>query len=108
MAASTLCLQPREGVITDLGIVDPDPFVEAQQMRRGEEAGSQAIGAADRGAHRRRAALAVRAGHHDRVALQPGAIDAEHIEQFGQAREADAVAIFRQVKHSSNPIAENV
>ena len=55
----------------------PDPLVETQQMRRGEEAGPQAIGAADRGAHRRRAALAVRAGHHHRMTLQPRAIDAE-------------------------------
>ena len=31
---------PREGVVTDLGIVDPDPFVEAQQMRGREQAGS--------------------------------------------------------------------
>jgi hypothetical protein len=68
-------------------------------MRGGEEAGSQAIGAADRGAHSRRAAFSVRAGHDHRMTLQPCAVDAEHIEQFGQARQANAVAVFGKVKH---------
>jgi hypothetical protein len=31
--------------------------------------------------------------------LQPGAVDAEQIKQFGQARQANAVAVFGQVKH---------
>ena len=44
-------------------------------MRRGEEPGPQAVGVADPGAHRRRAALAVRAGHHHRMSLKPRAID---------------------------------
>ena len=59
-------------------------------------------------AHRRRAALAVRAGHHDGYALQPCAIDVERVQQFGHAREADVIAVFGQVEHYSSPMAEKV
>ena len=100
--------QAGERVVVDLDAVDLNPFVETKEMRRGEEAGPQAIGAADAGAHRRRTALAVRAGHHHRNALQPRAIDCERVQQFGHAREADAVAVFRQVEHYSSPMAEKV
>ncbi len=101
-------LQAGERVVADLDAIDLNPFVETKQMRRGEEAGPQAIGAADLSAHRRRAALAVRAGHHHRDALQPRAIDSERFQQCGHAREADAVAVFRQVEHYSSPMAEKV
>jgi hypothetical protein len=33
------------------------------------------------------------------MTLQPCAVDAEPIEEFGQAREANAVAVFWKVKH---------
>src|ERR1043165_708289 len=75
-------------------------------MRGSEDAGPQAIGAADTRAHRRRAALAVRASHHHGDALQPCAIDTERFQQCGHAREANAIAVFRQVEHYSNPMAE--
>ena len=101
-------LQASERVVADLDAVDLNPFVETQQMRRREQAGPQAIGAADLSAHRRRAALAVRTRHHDRDALQPRAIDAERFQQSGHAREANAVAVFRQVEHYSSPMAEKV
>ena len=52
-------LQPRQRVVADRGAVDLKPFVEAIQMRRGEQSGSQAIGVGDAGAERRGAALAV-------------------------------------------------
>ena len=100
--------QASERVVADLDAIDLNPFVETQEMRRGEQAGPQAIGAADLSAHRRRAALAVRAGHHHRDALQPRAIDSERFQQSGHAREADAVAVFRQVEHYSSPMAEKV
>ena len=100
--------QAGERVVADLDAVDLNPFVETKEMRRGEQAGPQAIGAADLSAHRRRAALAVRAGHHHRDALQPRAIDSERFQQSGHAREADAVAVFRQVEHYSSPMAEKV
>ena len=32
----------------------------------------------------------------------------ERVQQFGHAREADAVAVFRQVEHYSSPMAEKV
>ena len=101
-------LQAGERVIADLNAVDPDPFVETKKVRGGEEAGPQAIGAADTGAHGRRAALAVRAGHHDRHALQPRAIDVERVQQLGHACEADAVAELRKAEHYSNPMTEKV
>ena len=100
--------QASERVVADLDAVDLNPFVETKKMRGREEAGPQAIGAADARAHRRRAALAVRAGHHHRNALQPRAIDSERFQQFGHARQADAIAVFRQVEHYSNPMAEKV
>src|SRR4051794_30923032 len=77
-------------------------------MRRGEETRAQTRGVADRCAHRGRTALAVRTAHDNRLALQPPAIDTQYIEQFAKPRQADAVAIFRQVKHYNNPIARNV
>ena len=101
-------LQASERVVADLDAIDLNPFVETQEMRGGEEAGAQTIGAADLSAHRRRAALAVRARHHHRDALQPRAIDSERFQQSGHAREADAVAVFRQVEHYSSPMAEKV
>ena len=100
-----LPLQAVERVVVDVGTIDLNPFIETKQMRRREQAGAQAIGAADLSAHRRRAALAVRAGHHHRDALQPRAIDCERFQQRRHAREADAIAVFRQVEHYSSPIA---
>ena len=72
--------QASERVVVDLDAIDLNPFVETQKMRRGEEAGPQTIGAGDSGAHRRGAALAVRAGHHHRDVLQPRAIDSERFQ----------------------------
>ena len=62
-------LQASERVVADHDAVDLDPLVETKKMRGGEEAAPQAIGAANARAHRRRAALAVRAGDHHRDAL---------------------------------------
>ncbi len=100
--------QAGERIVADLDAVDLNPFVETKKVRGGEEAGPQAIGAADARAHRRRTALAVRAGHHHRDALQPRAIDSERFQQSGHAREADAIAVFREVEHYSSPMAEKV
>ena len=101
-------LQAGERVIADLDAIDLDPFVETIKVRGGEQAGPQAIGAADTGAHGCRAALAVRAGDHDRDALQPRAIDVERVQQFGHAREAKTVTVFRKIEHYSSPMAEKV
>ncbi len=95
--------QPRQIVIANRHAIDLKPLVDAIQMRRGEQSGSQAVGAADAGAERRRAALAVRSRHHHRNALQPCAIDRERVEQLGHPRQANAVAVFRKVKHSTVP-----
>src|SRR3981189_688058 len=38
----TPCPRARKGLIADLGFIDPDPLIEAQQMRRGEQPGPQA------------------------------------------------------------------
>ena len=100
--------QPRQLVIADRRAIDLKALVETIEMRRGEQAGAQAEGAADAGAERRGRALAVRPGHHHRDALQPGAIHRERVEQRGQPRQANAVAVFRQVKQCNSPIAENV
>ena len=54
--------------------------------------------------HRRRAALAVEPVNHGN-ALQPRAIHVECVQQCRQPREADAVAVFRQVEHHSRPMA---
>src|SRR2546423_9792693 len=100
--------QAGERFVVDLDAIELDPFIETKKMRRREQAGAQAKGAADTGAHRRGTALAVRAGHHHRDTLQPRAPDSERFQQSGHSREADAVAVFRQVEHYSSPMAEKV
>ena len=98
-----LLTQPGQIGIADPGAIDLNPFVEAIEVRRGEQRGLQAAGAADVGAERRGGALAVRSGNDHRDALQMRAIDAEGIEQIGHARQANAVAIFRKIKHPAIP-----
>ena len=101
--------QAGERVVVDFDAIDLDPFVETIEVRGGEQAGAQAIGTADTGAHRCGTALAVRAGDHDRDALQSRAIDCRaRSEPFGHAREAETVAVFRKVEHYSSPMAERV
>jgi hypothetical protein len=92
-------IQPRQFDIADLGAIDLNPFVEAIQMRRGEQSGSQAVGAADAGAECRGRTLAVRSGDDHRNARQPRTIDGEGVEQFGHSAQANAVAEFRKIKH---------
>ena len=87
--------------VVDRHAVDLEAFVEMIQVRRCEQSGAKAGGAADAGAERRGAAFTVRAGDHDRVSLQPRAIDAERVEQSRETREANAVPVFRQVKHAT-------
>src|ERR1700721_1610389 len=91
--------------------VDLKPLVDAKQMRRGEQASAQAIGLCDGGAKCRRRALAIRSGDRDRSFLQSGAVDREDFEQRGHPREANAFAVFRQVKcqirSTSSPATEN-
>ena len=92
-------IQPGQIGIADLDAIDLNPFVEAIQMRRGEQSGAQAIGAADAGAECRGRTLAIRAGDDHRDARQSRAIDGEIVEQFGHSSQANAVAEFRKIKH---------
>src|SRR5258708_35762589 len=72
-------------------------------MRRGEQARSQTIGEGNAAPERSGRALAVGAGHDDRMARKPPAIHREGIKQFGHPCQANAVAVFRKIKHPIVP-----
>src|SRR6266404_339830 len=101
-------LQPRQVVIADISAVDLNPFVPTIQMRRGEQTGSQAIGACDAGAERRGRAFAIGPRHDNRNTRQPCPVHRERIEQVGHPCQANPVTVFWKVKHYSSPVAENV
>src|SRR6202007_2688656 len=45
---------------------------------------------------------------HHRDPLQPGPINREGMQQLRHSRQANTIAIFRKVKHYSNPMAQKV
>ena len=101
-------LQARECVIADLDAVDLNPFVETEEMRRGEQAGAQAIGAADPAHIAAVLPLPFEPVTTTELRCSRTRSMASAFQQLRQARKADAVAIFRQIEHYSSPMAEKV
>ena len=104
----TARLQAGERVIADLDAIDLDPFVETIKVRGGEQAGPQAIGAADTGAHGCRAALAVEPVTTIEMRCSRARSMSSAFKQFGHTREAKTVTVFRKIEHYSSPMAEKV
>src|SRR5579863_515310 len=89
--------------VVDRRAVDLKPLVDAKEMRRGEQAGPQAVSARDVGAEGSGRALAVGAAHRHRIAREPGAVDHEAIKQLRHSRQTNPIAKFGKVKHSRAP-----